>query len=145
MIKFSKKDIEKFKEMDILAIYLFGSMATGKYIHARSDYDFGVIMKNPKVLEKNEMEIYGQVYDIITAVLPKGYLKKRFQSRAHDFDLAFLQKGPISFQAKAIQEGIVIYQSDAELLKNYREYVLEQYCDLQYVYQISRENLMERL
>ena len=130
---------------EVKLVYLFGSMATGLYIHNRSDYDFGVIIKNPKMLKENKMEIYNQLYDIITSVLPKGYLKKRMELRAHEFDVVFLQEAPISLQAKIIQEGKALYQSDVELLNNYREYVLEQYCDLQYVYHISHANLLERL
>lgn len=131
--------------MDILAIYLFGSMATEKYIHGHSDYDFGVIFKNQPLAPEKFMDVYSPIYDMLADKLPRAYLKKRQKIGGHDFDVVFLQEGPIRFQAKAIQEGKVLYQSDKERLAVYREHVLEQFCDLQYIYAISHENLMARL
>ena len=145
MITFSKADIEKFKKMDILAIYLFGSMATGRYIHDRSDFDFGIVLENTKQLKGGTLELYNELYDIILEKLPKKYLKKRFALRVHEFDMVFLQQAPIKLQAQIFQEGKVLYQSNKSTLDKYRDYVLERYCDLQYVYEISRKALLERI
>lgn len=131
--------------MDILAIYLFGSMATNKYIHDRSDFDFGVVLENAKDLKENTLDIYNELYDIIIKKLPKEYLKKRFALKAHEMDIVFLQQAPISFQAQAMQDGKLLYASDKDKLDAYRDYVLEQYCDLQYVYKIAHYALLERL
>ncbi|MEK7664147.1 MAG: nucleotidyltransferase domain-containing protein [Patescibacteria group bacterium] len=145
MVKFSKEDIKQFKKMDVLAIYLFGSMANGKYIHGRSDFDFGVVLENTEKLKGNTLEIYNELYDIIIEKLPKKYLKKRFKLKAHEFDIVFLQEAPISFQAEVMQEGKVLYASDENKLGRYKDYVLERYCDLHYVYEIAHNYLLERL
>jgi predicted nucleotidyltransferase len=145
MIKFLKKDMQKFKEMEILAIYLFGSMATGKNVHDRSDFDFGIFFENMQQLKNDELEVYGKLYDIIIEKLTKKYLKKRFELGAHEVDIVFLQNAPISFQAQVAQEGKVLYESDKNKRANYKEYVLARYCDLQYVYAIAHNYLLERI
>ncbi len=145
MIRFLKKDIQKFKEMEILAIYLFGSMATGKNVHGHSDFDVGVVFENIQQLKDDELEVYGKLYDIIIEKLPKKYLKKRFEMRAHEVDIVFLQNAPISLQAQVVQEGKVLYESDKSKLASYKEYVLARYCDLQYVYAVAHNHLLERI
>ncbi len=145
MITFLKKDIEQFKEMGVLAVYLFGSMATGKYIHGLSDYDFGVVVKNPEKLKEGTLELYNRFYDIIIDKLPKAYLKKRFELKAHEVDIVFMQNATVYFQANVVQQGKVLYCSDKRLLDAYKEYVLERFCDLQYVYKLSHEALLERI
>lgn len=144
-IKFTKKDIARLKKMDILAIYLFGSMATGKYTHDHPDFDFGVVLKDPEKLKGNTLKVYNELYDIIIEKLPKGYLKKRFKLRAHEFDIVFLQDTPVYFQARVVQDGRVLYCQDQRALGRYKDYVIERFCDLQYVYEISHKALLERI
>ena len=145
MVRFSKENIKQFRKMDILAIYLFGSMATGKYIHDRSDFDFGIVLKNSEKLKGNTLEIYNELYDIIIEKLPKGYLKKRFELKAHEFDIVFLQDAPIRLQFEVMSSGKVIYENDAEKRLNYEEYVMKKQCDLAYFRTIREKSILERI
>jgi len=51
-IRFSRRHINQFNKMNILAIYLFGSQAIGK-THPLSDVDIGVVFKEPEKYKDN--------------------------------------------------------------------------------------------
>lgn len=142
-IKFTKKHINQFKKMGIETIYLFGSQNQGK-TSPLSDVDIGVTFFNPGKYKGKTMEPYLELYKIFTDILPKSYLKKRFQMKAHEFDLVFLQFVPISLQFEAIK-GKVLYEEDKEERFQYEDHVIRQYCDLEYFYDLSYKRLLERL
>lgn len=143
-IKFSKKQINVFKKMSILAIYLFGSQAQGK-THKLSDVDIGIVFERPERYKDKTLDVYLKLYDIFTEVLPKDYLKRRFQLKEHEFDIVFLQFSPISLQFYAIKESKVLYEKDKEKRLNYEEYVMKRYCDLKYFYDIHYQAILERI
>lgn len=143
-IKFTKKQIEEFNKMGIETIYLFGSRVKGK-TGPLSDFDFGIIFKSPEKYKDKTIEVYYKLYDIFTDVLPKNYLRKRFEMRAHEFDIVFLQFAPISLQFEAISNGKVIYEKSAKRRFAYQEYVMKRYADLQYFYDLRYRAILERI
>lgn len=144
-IKFSKKQISDFKELGIQTIYLFGSYAQGKYIHPLSDVDIGVVFENLEKYKNDTMKPYSKLYDIFVDVLPKSYLRRRFELKAHEFDIVFLQFAPISLQFEAIKDSKVLYEKDREKRLDYEEYVVKRYCDLEYFYNMRRKAILERI
>lgn len=146
------KDIRKIKQLiepilkkyDILALYLFGSQARGES-DKNSDYDLGVVFVDPEIYRDNTLEVYSELYKELVDFLPKDYLRKRFQSGRHEFDLVFLQFSAISFQYKAIKEGKVIYESDRKQRLDYEEYVMKRYCDLAPLRQRYQEAVLDRI
>lgn len=143
-MKFSQKQLNQFKKMGILVIYLFGSQAQGK-THKLSDVDIGIVFEKPERYKDKTLDVYLKLYDIFTEVLPKDYLKRRFQLKEHEFDIVFLQFSPISLQFDAIKEGKVLYEKDKEKRLNYEEYVTKRYCDLKYFYDIHYQAILERI
>ena len=143
-IKFSQKHTNQFKKIGIQTIYLFGSRAQGK-THALSDFDIGVVFENPQKYKNKTFEVYSKLYDIFTDVLPKAYLQDRFKMRRHEFDLVFLQFAPISLQFEASRNSIVLYESNAEKRFTYEEKVINHYCDLGHIFDLSYKALLERL
>lgn len=143
-IKFSKEHIEQLKKFDILAVYLFGSQVRQE-IHPMSDVDFGVIFENPGKYKGRTLDIYLELYDIFTDVLPKDYLRKRFEKREHEFDLVFLQFVPISLQFNAVKEAKILYESDETKRLDYEEYVMKRHSDLKYLYDIHMNAFLERI
>ncbi|MFH1838029.1 MAG: nucleotidyltransferase domain-containing protein [Candidatus Kuenenbacteria bacterium] len=142
--KFSKKHIEQFEKIGIETIYLFGSQVQGK-THQLSDFDFGVIFKKPEKYRDNTMEPYLKLYDILTDVLPKNYLKRRLKLKEHELDIVFLQFAPISLQFNAIKNSKVLYEKNQEKRLNYKENILKKYCDFKYFYDLSYNYLLKRL
>lgn len=143
-IHFSKKQIRQFEKMGIEVIYLFGSRAKG-FITPLSDFDFGIVFKTPEKYKDKMMDIYLKLYDIFTDVLPKDYLRKRFEMRKHEFDIVFLQFAPINLQFEAISKGEVIYERSAKKRFFYQEYVMKKYADLQYFYNLRYQRILERM
>jgi len=133
-IKFTAKQINQFKKMGVVAIYLFGSQAKG-YTHPLSDIDIGVIFSNPKKYEDKTMKPYLKLYDTFTDIFPK----------AKHIDIVLLQYTPISLQFQATQEGIVLYESDKNKRFQYQEYVLKRYLDLKHFYNLRYKAILERI
>lgn len=130
--------------MGIQTIYLFGSQADNT-AHSLSDVDLGIVLKEPEKHRGSTMDIYLKLYDIFTDVLPKDYLKRRFQLRAHEFDLVFLQFAPIKLQFEAIKNKKVLYETDKIKRLDYEEYVIKRYCDLQFIFQLDEQAILARI
>jgi len=143
-IKFSQKQLNQFKKMGIEVIYLFGSQARG-FEHPLSDVDIGVVFEKPEKYKNNTLDVYSKLYGIFTDVLPKSYLRRRFQMREHEFDIVFLQFASISLQFSAIRDGKVLYEKDKEKRLQYEEYIIKRNADLNYFYDLSFKALLERI
>lgn len=143
-IQFSKKHDDRFKKLDILAVYLFGSQAKGN-IHPLSDVDIGVVFEKPEKFKDKTMSLYLELYQILTEVLPKDYLRHRFKKKEHEFDLVFLQFAPIHIQFNAIRDAKVLYESHRDKRLDYEEYVLKRFCDLKYLYDLREKAILERI
>lgn len=129
--------------MGVLAVYLFGSYAADR-VHPLSDYDFGVVFEDPEKYKDKTMDVYSKLYDIIIEHLPKKYLRKRLEMRAHEFDIVLLQYAPIRLQFAAIK-GKVLYESDTEKRLQYQEYIIKRHADMKYYYDLSFKHLLERI
>jgi len=130
--------------MNILAIYLFGSQAISK-AHPLSDVDIGVVFKEPEKYKDKTLQPYLELYQIVTEVLPKDYLRHRFKMKGHEFDLVFLQFAPIHVQFNAIRDARILYESNREKRLDYEEYILKRYCDLKYIYDLHYKSVLERI
>lgn len=143
-IKFSKKRLNQFKKMGIKTIYLFGSQAQG-FAGLLSDVDIGIVFENPEKYKDKTLDVYLKLYDIFTDVLPKEYLKKRFEMREHEFDIVFLQFAPISLQYDAIKNSKVLYEKDEEEKFQYEEYIIKRNADLAYFHNLKHQAILERI
>ena len=143
-IQFSKNHVDRFEKLDILAVYLFGSQAKGN-VHPLSDVDIGVVFEKPETFKDKTMSLYLELYQIFTEVLPKDYLRHRFKTKEHEFDLVFLQFAPIHIQFNAIRNARVLYESHRDKRLDYEEYVLKRFCDLKYLYDLRERGILERI
>ncbi len=143
-IKFSKKHKDIFQEIGISVLYLFGSYAQGN-AHKLSDIDIGVVFSSPEKYKDKTMDAYLKLYDIFTDVLPKEYLKRRFKTRKHDFDLVFLQFAPLELQYNVLKQNKIIYQSNDNIEANYRENILKKYIDFSYFLNMRHQAALDRI
>ena len=130
--------------MGIKVIYLFGSYGQG-HPHQLSDVDIGIVFEKPERYKENTLKVYNKLYDIFTDVLPRDYLYRRFKLRKHEFDIVFLQFGPISLQFRAVRDGKVLYEKDEELRFRYQEKVMTRNADLDYFHNMRYRAILERI
>lgn len=135
---------EKLKKLGVEIVYLFGSRAQ-KTVGLLSDFDFGIVFKEPEKYRDNTLDIYSELYDIFVKVLPKNYLKKRFTMREHEVDIVFLQFAPFSLQFSVIKNGGVLYEHSKENRFRYEEEVMKKVADLRYFYDIRYKAILERI
>jgi predicted nucleotidyltransferase len=142
--KFNKKHIDILKKIGVETIYLFGSRAEGR-ISPMSDVDIGVVFERQEKYKDNTIEVYNKLYDIFVDVLPKNYLKKRFDIREHEFDIVFLQFAPVDLQYSAIIKNKILYQENKEKTFYYQEKVLKEYLDFKYYLNIFQKAILARI
>ena len=143
-IKFSQKHKELFKKLGIDVIYLFGSYAENK-THPMSDVDIGVVFAHPEKYKGNDIEVYTQLYNVFIDILPKEYLKKRFEMRAHEFDLVFLQFAPPDLSFNALRAHQVLYQSSYKREADFRFSALKKYVDFSHFLKMREDAIMARI
>lgn len=144
-ISFLQKHKLVFKALGVEAIILFGSQTTGK-INNLSDVDIGVIFAKPEKYKNNTNDVYLKLYDVLTDVLPRAYLQRRFKLREHEVDIVFLQFAPIYLQHKALQDGKIIYQSQVgkDKILTYKENVSRSFLDLRHFFNLRFQAILER-
>ncbi len=135
---------KKLEKLNIESVYLFGSQAQ-KTAGPLSDFDFGIVLESPEEYRDNTMDLYLKLYDIFIDVLPKEYLKRRFEKKEHEVDIVFLQFAPIALQFSVIKNGKVLYQASEEKRLQYEEYVVKKSADLKHFHKISYKALLERI
>ncbi|MCD6114838.1 nucleotidyltransferase domain-containing protein [bacterium] len=143
-IRFHQKHIKQFKKMGITVIYLFGSYAQNQ-THPLSDVDIGVVFENPEKYKDKTMKVYLKLYEIFSDLLPKEYLKQRFQKKEHEFDIVFLQFVPFGFQFEAIKKGVVLYEKSRKKRFDYEEYVMKKCSDLKHFHNLRYQAILERI
>lgn len=136
--EFSEKQKNKFKELGVSVVYLFGSYATGT-AHPLSDADFGIVLSDVQNYQKDPMKIYLEIYNILLEVLPKEYLQQRMKMRAHEFDIVFLQFTSPRMKYDSAENGIVLYKSSPEAVFDFKENALSSYFDFKYFERIQQE------
>ena len=112
---------------DIAAVYLFGSMTTGK-VHQESDLDLAIVEKNKAIWDKK--------LDILADLVREGF---------DHVDLIFLGKADIVLQYEAVKMNIVIYKrSDFDRGELYSRIVRE-YLDFYPYLEVQRKAYKERI
>ncbi|MBU3924316.1 nucleotidyltransferase domain-containing protein, partial [Patescibacteria group bacterium] len=116
-IKLNKKFLKKNK---VGLVIIFGSRVSGR-AHTGSDIDIGVVFEDEKIKVENPLEVYGDLYEIFS---------KAFKTA--NPDIVYLREAPLSLQFKAIDEGVVIYETSAKFFADYKEEVMIKYFDFKF-------------
>lgn len=116
-IKLNKKILRKNKAGLVI---IFGSQVSGG-AHPGSDIDIGVVFEDEKTKTVKPAEVYGDLY---------GVFSKAF--KLADPGIVYLREAPLSLQFKAIDEGVVIYDSSDNFFADYKEEVMIKYFDFKF-------------
>ncbi|MHB8204848.1 MAG: type VII toxin-antitoxin system MntA family adenylyltransferase antitoxin [Desulfomonilaceae bacterium] len=115
------------KYPEIQAVYLFGSVATGK-AKAGSDLDIGIVPKTPSLHERK--------LDILTDLARLGFC---------EVDLVFLDVEDIVLRFEIVKHNKVIYQTSDFEKGEYYSRILRQYFDFLPYLKVQREALKRRI
>ena len=129
-IELSESTRKKLKEIGVAVVYFFGSRASGDNL-VFSDIDIGIVLEDIKLLEDNKKKIYIDIYDVLTIDIPD-------MIEGPKIDISFLQKANPALAMKAMQEGKILFESDATLRADFEELTFRLYNDykkLQYEYE----------
>ncbi len=111
----------------ILAVYLFGSAASGN-VHAESDLDLAIVPKHSN--------LHLQKLDILTDLAREGFC---------NVDLVFLDTNDIVLKFESIRQNRLIYHAEGFDAGDFYSLILRQYFDFQPYLKIQREACKRRM
>lgn len=95
----SEKTKTKLKDLDVGAVYLFGSHAEKKE-GVLSDIDIAVLFDNSCKIYENMSSIYNKLYDIFSEIFDLSNFK--------NIDIVFLQRAPLELRFDVIKHGQIL-------------------------------------
>jgi uncharacterized protein len=117
-----------FRKYDeIVAVYIFGSTATGK-THSGSDLDLAILPRNSS--------LHAKKLDILADLASLGFC---------NVDLVYLDTNDIVMRFEAVKQNLVIYKADDFDKGEYYSRVLRQYFDFLPYLKVQREALKRRI
>ena len=130
MVSFSREHQDALRTLGVEVVYLFGSRTLGA-AHDASDYDVGVVFRDPKTIAGNQLETYQALYAILSEYLPD------LPDGQHP-DLSFLQFANAALEMSAI-DGIVLFETDPKSRLAYEEGVIKRYDDYRHLRNVYEE------
>lgn len=130
MIRFDGKMKTKLKKLGVGVIYLIGSRAITN-ARPNSDFDFAVVMKDPKKLSKGTLNLYHELYQIFSDAVPNIRIKLPFPDNMIEIDIVFLQTAPLYYSIAARDKGIVLYEISPRFRANYEAQITNEYMDFE--------------
>lgn len=139
-LKFSFDEEAKLLELDVIAVYLFGSRAEGLQREG-SDYDFAFLLKDGSPVKpgKNFQNLYQEIYEILVAKCFKDLGKGLV-------DIVFLQSGvSLELQANVVKHGKLLLDQDPEKRVDFEEQVMMRIADLRPIINQMDEDIIARI
>ncbi len=119
-MKLTKTARNKLKKLGVGLVFLIGSQATG-IARKTSDFDFGIVMNNPRTLKKGKSKLYEELEAILSESIPPLI----------GLDIVFLQEAPLYYAKDAIAEGKILFQISPIFLADFREKTMLEYADIE--------------
>ena len=130
MVSFSREHQDALRTLGVEVVYLFGSRTLGA-AHDASDYDVGVVFRDPKTIAGNQLETYQALYAILSEYLPD------LPDGQHP-DLSLLQFANAALEMSAI-DGVVLFEVDAKFRLAYEEDVIKRYDEYRHLRNVYEE------
>lgn len=139
-IDLSKQNELRLIKSHVLALYLFGSRATGS-AGPTSDFDFAIILEDPDILrDVSKKQIrYLELYDILTDIIGP-------QKTETIVDIVFLQSD-VSLELKGhiIKKGVLLLDRDPNIRANLEATIMERAADFAPLLQEMDETILNRI
>jgi len=110
---------KQFEEIGVMTLYLFGSRAQKKE-HPLSDFDFAVLLTDPKRIRREQLDLYHSLYSILSELTEPATLAQDV------IDIVFLDSPSVSLELKShiAQKATVLYDTQPERRKNFERDVM---------------------
>ncbi|MBI2415648.1 MAG: nucleotidyltransferase domain-containing protein [Candidatus Kerfeldbacteria bacterium] len=131
---------EQLASLGVLALYFFGSRAYG-LATTRSDFDFGVLLRDPLAVTQTSLELYQPIYNILSSLIHPETLA------ADVIDIVFLDspRVPLELKFHIISHGQVMYDIDPQQRIIREENFMIQHADFAPLRVQMRQALLARL
>ena len=107
---------KNLRNLDVLAVYIFGSTAEG-FSQSHSDFDIGVLVdKSINGLNKNKL--YNHLYEIFTELFP-----------GKNLDIVFLNTAGLELRFDVVSNGKLIFESQTQDRLNFEAQTVLQHAD----------------
>ena len=107
------------KDKEIVALYSFGSLATGD-LKPLSDLDFGLLV-SPNLGRKQRFDKHLELI---------GLFNEQFET--DEIDLVLMNDAPLRYSYNIIKSGKLLFCSDSGILKDFIEKTVKLYLDFRY-------------
>lgn len=133
---FGQNDREELARLGIEALVLFGSRAMGNAL-AMSDYDIGVLVKNPRdnVVPERRKIIYDTLYDFLSARINKLV----------NIDIVFLENAPAELQMHVSKHGRALFEATPAAFARFKERVALLYSDFAPFRELFHATILKRI
>ncbi len=131
-IDLPRKIEDKLKNLGIMLVYMFGSVAES-IDRPGSDLDIGVVFE-PGELRTNLNQAHGQVYDVFTEIFP-----------GRNLDIVFLQRANLELCFDVISHGKVVFQTSEAARLDFEERISLLYADFHPIMQEFNRAVLERI
>jgi len=122
------------KTLGITTLYLFGSRAQG-IARNSSDYDFGVLLEDPRVIGNGSQALYQKIYDLL----------EELPLQRANLDIVFLDRAPLQLRYHVIRYGEVLLDSDPSRRGRFEERTLEEHADFEPYQRLFDEATLARI
>ncbi|MGB9700890.1 MAG: type VII toxin-antitoxin system MntA family adenylyltransferase antitoxin [Thermodesulfobacteriota bacterium] len=104
---------------DVIALFFFGSLATGK-LRPLSDLDIALLLKD----NISKGKLFNREIDLICLIGK--------ELGTEEFDLIILNTAPLRFAHQILKNGKKIFVKDQRRLANFQEEVIKKYIDFKF-------------
>lgn len=117
-VKIAQETIDGLSQLGVSTLYLFGSRAQG-ISGPISDYDFGVLLNDPRLISEGSQCLYGKIYDLLQDVVDEK----------SNLDIVFLDVANCQLRFHVVNYGRVLFETDALKRGRFIEKTLLEHAD----------------
>jgi len=131
---------KKLTREGVVTLYLFGSRVYDLE-HSESDFDFGVLVKNPSVVNtiSKKQALYLKLFDILSDAIHSMQANPVI-------DIVFLQEDvSLELKAHVISKGVVLFDSDPNLRAYFEEYIMIRMADFRSILNEMDKAILNRI
>lgn len=139
-ITISPKIQQRLSDLGVAALYLFGSRAQD-VAGPLSDYDFGVLLDDPRRVQHSSFALYNQLYDVLSELTHPETLETDV------IDIVFLDspRVPLELKFNIIRSGRILFASDERRRADAEEKIMEAYCDFRPLLNMFDQAVLARI
>lgn len=129
----SESEKDQLERLGVEALILFGSQVQ-EVANAKSDYNFGVLVKDYKILESPKQK--KEIQDLLNGLLSSKIDKL--------VEIVFLEGVPLDLQMDISEFGVPVYENNIHAFPNFRAKTMLLYADFAPIREMFKQADEER-